>query len=359
MRSPRNLFIVGAGASNEAGLPTGVGLIGHIRQKLGFVVKDRQLVPDTGDLDILDIFQQREEMWEGIEKYLKASARIKDGSIYSKSIDSFLDLHQDDAHIQAAGKLAIGRAILEAEKNSHLFIERGSTEFKGADQLKDSWYFELTKNLADGVRKVEVERLFENIGFIVFNYDRCLEHFMFNALQQLYGIDEQRAANVMKTMTVVHPYGTIGDLDWQNRKSGMPFGFQGSRAAMELMISRIRTYTEQVADEKIPTTVKQLVTEADTIVFLGFSYHAENMRLLTVPDPGAAQRVFGTTKGISKADTEVVRDQIRNMIAGKSLKPAERANTSESMFLSNCTCSKLLQDYSRNLFISGTGRAGQ
>jgi hypothetical protein len=62
---------------------------------------------------------------------------------------------------------------------------------------------------------------------------------MFNALQRLYGIDADTAASIMKTLRIVHPYGTIADLLWQDEK-GMPFGFPANRAAMQLMASRSR-----------------------------------------------------------------------------------------------------------------------
>ncbi|MDR3409934.1 MAG: hypothetical protein P4L87_03150 [Formivibrio sp.] len=354
MRTPRNVFVVGAGASKEAGLPSGAELIDLIREKLGFRQRaDGQLIPESGDADILDIFQQRESTSEGFNNYLTAAARIRDGLLYSKSIDSFLDLHRDDPYIQLAGKLAIGKVILAEEQESRLFVNRDSSKFDESREFRSSWYFELAKNLVDGVKKAEIERIFSNIAFVVFNYDRCLEHFLFNALQMTYGIDKGRAAEVLSTLNIVHPYGTIGDLEWRDPAKGVPFGHPANRAIMEQLSGRIRTYNEQVADRTILEDVKRLVASADTIVFLGFSYHSENMQLLSPSVPGALERVFGTAKGISGPDIVVVQEQIRKLAAGKPLHPTGRPRDAEQVYLSDCSCGQFLRDFSRSLFVSG------
>jgi hypothetical protein len=230
-----------------------------------------------------------------------------------------------------------------------LFLESPAETFNVAE-LKSSWFFEFAKFLNDGVRKQEIGRLFEKVSFVVFNYDRCLEHFLFHAIRQLYGVTELEAADVMSRCRVIHPYGTIGELPWQT-KEGIPFGFRANRANMEYMARRIRTYTEQVHRDEILLELNDAVREADTVVFLGFSYHPENMKLLTLDKPGHTERVLGTAKSISASDIERIREQIRKMLAEKALQPSNVSSVgTEHLFIDDVTCSELLGRYSRTLF---------
>lgn len=352
MRNPNTLFIVGAGASAEAEMPTGRELIDIIARRLNFRFENNTLQAGEGDFDILDIFQQRTHTREGIMAFLQAAWRIRDGIIYSKSIDSFLDVHRDDGHIQLCGKLAIVKSILEAEQNSHLYIDDETGLFRDLPKLKDSWFFDFAKSLNDGVPRSEIDNIFEKVTFVIFNYDRCFEHFMFHALKSLYGVADAVAARVMRGLKVIHPYGSIGELPWQDPQ-GIPFGFRANRASMEFMAKRIRTYTEQVERRDTLEQLKSTVRDADTLVFLGFSYHPENMSLLSLDHPGMTERVFGTAKDISASDIDIIKNQIRGMVGNKSLNFPGRDFDSERLFINDTTAAKLLREYSRSLFVSG------
>jgi hypothetical protein len=352
MRNPNTLFVIGAGASAEAEMPTGKGLIDIIARRLNYRWEQGILQIGEGDPDILDILQQRTRTREGIVAFLEAAWRIRDGIIYSKSIDSFLDGHRDNERIQLCGKLAIVKSILEAEQNSYLHIDEKTGQFRDLPKLKNSWFFDFARNLNDGVARSEIDRIFEKVTFVNFNYDRCFEHFMFHALKSLYGLYDDTAVKVMSGLHVIHPYGSIGELPWQHR-DGIPFGFRANRANMEFMAKRIRTYTEQVEHSATLAALRRTVDEADTLVFLGFSYHPENMSLLSLDKPGMTERIFGTAKDISASDIDIIKDQIRKLVGNKSLNLPGRGAETEQLFIKDATAAKLLQEYSRSLFISG------
>jgi hypothetical protein len=343
------LFIVGAGASSEAGLPTGKGLIDIIATKLDFRITHGSLVQEFGDYDILDVFQQHTRTREGIQAYLEAAWRVRDGIIYSNSIDSFMDVHRDDPKIQLCGKLAIVKSILEAEQKSKLFIPRSQRYFSDLDELKKTWFFNFAKNINDGVRKTEIARIFDKVSFVVFNYDRCFEHFMFHALQSHYGISDVDAGAVMKTLKIIHPYGTIGDLPWQDKERGIPFGFFVNRVNMEFMASRIKTYSEQLESKDLLGAISGAIRLAHTLVFLGFSYHPENMKLLA-SESCTAEHVFGTAKDISASNIAVIVDQLRGFVSGNDQR---RLHPQEPIFIRDLACADLLQEYSRTLFFTG------
>jgi hypothetical protein len=50
-------------------------------------------------------------------------------------------------------------------------------------------------------------RFSTSVSFIVFNYDRCLEQFLFHALQKLYGLESQEAFAMLTDLRIIHPYG--------------------------------------------------------------------------------------------------------------------------------------------------------
>jgi hypothetical protein len=347
------LFIVGAGASAEVGLPTGEQLIRTAVQRLSFAMQGGTLDRNSGDLDILDMFQQYEHA-EGILNYIEASRRFREGVVFSKSIDAFLDVHADDEVMQRCGKLAIAKSIMEAELQSACALDEASRMFNDETQVKKSWLMALSRNLNEGIRKPEIHRVFGRVSFIVFNYDRCLEHYLFHQLRRLYGIEEDKSQEIMQSLRVIHPYGTIGDLPWQRGKDTVPFGWLANRAALEIAMPRIKTFTEQSMDAGILSAIHEEVRTARTIVFLGFSFHPENMRLLTPGCECNADQIYGTALGMPPGDVEIVQQTIRNL-AGKSLVrsksvPMGGTGIEEAIYLQAATCSDLIQNNPRSLF---------
>ncbi len=355
MRNPRTLFIVGAGASKEAGLPVAKELVEEIANRLDFRIEQGMLRPDFGDEDILDYFQQQVSAREEIKKFISAAALVRHGVVYSNSIDTFIDTHRDHRFVGLCAKLAIAKTILEAERQSKMYMGANSSAFADVGGLKDTWYFTLARHLNDGILRGEIDRIFEKVGFVIFNYDRCLEHFLYHALQHHFGIDEFEAAQIMSLLQVVHPYGTISDLPWQS-PSGIPFGFTTNRANLKQMISRIKTYTERVTEGHELARIRSMVREADTLVFLGFSYHRANMTLLKPEGECATERVFGTTRGIAAGDLDFVRELVRSLV-GKVLRKKREVGgglmDSEPLHLVDLTCDALLKEYSRSLFVAG------
>ena len=199
MRAAKTVFIVGAGASAEAGLPFGEMFLGELSSKLNFQIRDGSLVPGFGDEDILDAIQQYARDREGINGYLAAARRIREGPSFSKSIDTFLDAHRSDQRIQLLGKLAIAKTILEQEQSSCLSIPEGSRDFRDANEVTRSWYAELAKVLNDGISRDRVNSIFSKVSFIVFNYDRCVEYYLEQSIRRHYGLADHEVYSVLKS----------------------------------------------------------------------------------------------------------------------------------------------------------------
>ncbi|SFI32543.1 hypothetical protein SAMN05216525_107119 [Bradyrhizobium sp. Gha] len=94
----------------------------------------------------------------------------------------------------AVGKAAIVRSILFAERHSHIFVDQSGNKSLNLERLHSTWLVKFMQVLGPDRKVSDVARVFEDVSFIVFNYDRCVEHFMTYALQLLYGIGSQEAS---------------------------------------------------------------------------------------------------------------------------------------------------------------------
>jgi hypothetical protein len=92
------------------------------------------------------------------------------------------------------GKAAIVKSVLEAERGSKLYTKdsMGLRSFD-PDRLADTWLVKFMHMLTRGVPKESAHQIVEKAAFINFNYDRCLEWFLVNAIQKVYGLEERQA----------------------------------------------------------------------------------------------------------------------------------------------------------------------
>lgn len=306
------VFVVGAGASKEVGLPVGSGLAEKIGQaldiRLAHSYSDRAV---SGDKELYS--HLRHVFFKEIEEYQKAGWRIRDGIRLSHSIDDFLDIHRDDSRLNLVGKTAIVKSILEAERNSHLFNAGQNTEeIVRINSLDSTWFVKLMRMLGRSTSSLTARDALASLTFIVFNYDRCLEQFLVHALRRLYAITNADAFQIMKGIRIIHPYGFVDEIPDALGRGGTRFGGDPDRLSANYvqLSSKIRTYTEQVADEKLLTDIHEEVRKAECIVFLGFGYHKQNMQLLWPSEPMDNKFIFGTAYGMSAADVDVVSRQI-------------------------------------------------
>lgn len=335
----RTLFILGAGASHEAKLPIGSTLAHEISNKLDIRFEDGYRPVGSGDRGLYEqLYRGRREEAPLIQQ---ACWLIRDGIHLANSIDDFLDLHHDNAELVTVGKATIVKCILEAEKASSLFYDhrqpRASIDFP---KLHDTWFNKFMKMAGRGVRLGKAETVFDNLSFIVFNYDRCLEHFLLNALQRLYGMGERDAAPIAASVKIVHPYGSLAPLLTDTSPSGVRFGHK-ERDDYPSLATNIKTYTEQQTEGEELDQIRREIENAECIVFLGFGFLDQNMRLLTPAEKMQRKPVFATTFGMSDDDTALVVNQIKNMFT--STRPEQIRVTNK------CRCSDLFDNYSRSL----------
>jgi hypothetical protein len=332
----KTLFVVGAGASHEFKLPVGSELALQISTKLDVRFDDfGEKRRGAGDHALFE--QIRRTYPKEAVEYQKSGWVIRDGIVLANSIDDFLDLHRDDERTVRYGKVAIVKCVLEAEARSTLYADKSKREDINFRSVADTWLVKLMRMLGQGLPKAKRAELFDQCSFVVFNYDRCIEHFFINALQPMYNIEENEAADIVGKAKIVHPYGVAGKLPAQNKdRTGIDFGMTSGNCVE--LASNIRTYTDGVEASEI----KSMIAEAKCIVFLGFAFHGVNLRLLAEQKTLQTKQIYGTAYGISDNDVAIIEDELLRWFNTRSVMEG-RIN------LQQVTASKLFDDFSKSL----------
>jgi len=186
MFKSKTLFIVGAGASQEIDLPTNTQLKAVIAEKLDidlFGTLDRAA---AGDSEIARAIEEHAKRNNVDTNILVGDAwKIRDAMPQAISIDNFIHTHGTTPGIVLCGKLGIAQAILEAERDSKLIVgDEKTRQFDEIDYggIQKTWYSPFFQLLTENVRNEEVDSLFDQISIITFNYDRCIEHFLYHSI---------------------------------------------------------------------------------------------------------------------------------------------------------------------------------
>lgn len=343
----KTLFVIGAGAGVEIKMPTGAELKTTIAEKLslrfdlGKVLEGDRLIAQA----MRDYVEQEKLDNDELQAMVDAAWHIVDAMPQAMSIDHFIDAHRDNKALETAGKLAIVSSIIEAEGSSSLKFDEARPDRKMAfGNLLNSWLPPFFNVLTELLGRADVAKCFDNIGIINFNYDRCMEHYLFHALQNYYGIERTEAAEIVGTLSIYHPYGTVGELPWQARgaRPTVPFGAERTKELATLS-KGIRTFTQQVEEQKSVDIMHQRMVEAETVVFLGFAFHPQNMELINPHRRTETRRVFSTTRGISDSDLSIVEKRIKSVLR------ARNANHLQVNMKAGLTCVGLFGEYMRSL----------
>ena len=197
--------------------------------------------------------------------------------------------------------------------------------------------------MTENVKRSEIEGLFNNLEIINFNYDRCLEHYLPLSLSEYYGVSPDEIRRAMQGLKVHRPYGLCGKLPWMKGDgTSVAFG-EGSAEKLSAVVERIRTFTEQLEDGDELKAIKGAVSQADRIVFLGFAFHRQNIRVLAAPIQDHTE-IVATVVGISSSDQDVIEDEL-----AKAFEFDDPMNTQLRVTLAELTCNEFFKGYWRTL----------
>lgn len=317
MFKTKTVFIVGAGASFELGLPVGNDLKKIIAKKVNFWFEQNVRLT-SGDSKLVDAIRlhinKLNDPKLNINTFLGSGRDMALAMPQALSIDNYLHAHFDDHATVFIGKLAIAESILEAERKSAIYFGANPTGPKSIENLLNHWHNIFCQILTEGVQTNNLERIFDNVVMITFNYDRCIEHYLAIWLQNYFRLNQGEAQKIASRLQVIRPYGQVDFLDWQNPitgRQGVPYGSDVSPNYLIEIAKQIRTFTEQLEDKASSDAIGKALLESRRIVFLGFSFGEQNMRLLQIPRSGAVNRsVDGTSCGMSNQNMGIIRKVI-------------------------------------------------
>ena len=167
------------------------------------------------------------------------------------------------------GKAVIAAVLCRFETNETLF------------SYKDNWLRYIYNNL-----NTTFDDFGENkLSVVTFNYDRTVEHFLFQSLLYTYNKRTAACTEAMRQIPIIHLHGRLGNLAWQGpaaRSYGQPLDAEGFRACKE----GIKIIHEDITDgrDKDFLLAKNLMQSGKGIVFMGFGYYRINMDRLGIVD---------------------------------------------------------------------------
>lgn len=283
------LFVIGAGASRDFGFPTGAELASSIQNKVDVEFAETAGRAAAGPLSAAFLANTEPEVAKSAARALRA------GIGPGESIDQFLFRRRTRPEVRELGMLAIADIILEAERSSKLNefdLDDFDRSVGALRSNQNGWPAVLTDLLIGGRGPHEIdEGLFENVAFLIFNYDRCVEHLMFNHLHFRHDVPAEGAVAIIESIPTVHIFGVLGD----PFHSSVRFG--ASSVELASVAKRLQTYHEQIADAERQAAVAAVMSEAERVCFLGFGFLPANFERLFPSNTIGNRLLCGTSMG--------------------------------------------------------------
>ncbi len=317
----RTLFVTGAGASAEFGLPVGAQLAERLRIRLLGEI-DAAFSPTESILGLA--------MQSGLDgKYGDAARDLCGGLITARSVDRLMHSRSDRPLVAEIGKCGISLLLGEAERQSSLGQIVNYSNWHSVQEsltrCNSTWLASLFSYLHEGVRPCDSASIFQNCSFVTFNYDRCIQRYLYMAFTHILNLTSDESEALVSSIPIHHVYGSLGSIS-ENR-DGVPFGPEPYFARNS--ISKIRTFTEGTDDGTLEV-IRQCVADADLIVCLGFSFDDLNMRALFGGALSPDQRMFATTLNLPG----LVADSVQKRLA----------SARDQFHFSSTTCNALINN---------------
>jgi hypothetical protein len=295
------VLVLGAGASHPYGFPTG--------ERLKREICGTFSGPDTPAALLLCPQTGHHKFFEFREAFLRSG---------QPSIDAFLQYRPNFLEV---GKLAIAYCLIPYENELHLY--QMCDPDRGGD-----WYQYLSVKLDAPFEKFGENRL----SIITFNYDRSLEHYLLNALQNSHAQRPEEYAKALAKIPIIHVHGQLGRHPYPQPgcRQYSPH-LQDYRAASEAAAGITLLHEETSGSLE---QARQLLAAAERIGFLGFGYHSLNIERIAIDTAGVGSKsIVGTTRGLLGRERQDVQDRIAAAF-GSAMTPLDDGGDSLSLLRS-------------------------
>jgi len=334
------IFVVGAGAGYDFGMPMGGDLVEEIASLLA-------------NFDRGDMAYREGPFWDSIQIWLHANQRKLDGEIqsalgrlaraihFAKSIDTLINDAENDL-VRDFGKIAISTVLAKSERQVPFLFETGyrldalsdvRSSSKGpvveidtfksqkvrvsangeghqSRSFSQTWFTSFFRELRSGLTVQEFRTRLADTTIINFNYDRLLEYFLLLAVRQYDGVSFETAQNWLSDLNHIHPYGVLADVPrfaGDKTVSGVPVGMI-EKGMVAQAPSHIRTFDES-GDSGQRRAISWAIDQANRIVLLGYGYHRQNNDLLGLYDI-SNKKVWGTGLGLSEEKRAFIVEEL-------------------------------------------------
>ena len=210
---------------------------------------------------------------------------------------------------QDIGKKAIALTILAAESVKKLreIMDKGDLD----------WYSYLFRRLTDDiVNKNDYIRLGENnVSFITFNYDRSLEHFLYESLSNYFNrIPTEKIKEQLIKLRIIHVFGQVAGLEWQDLPSKIKYGRDVNLIDIQGLVKNIRIIYDEEKNPELKEA-QGLIRKAEHIFFLGFGYAKVNLELLKIPEIlNPQQNIYGTAYKLRPKEIEYIESIFSELV---------------------------------------------
>lgn len=287
----KTTFVIGAGASNEFGLPVGSQLASLIKSSTRTLRGDgvdRKFADSETVSIVLETFEPHER-----DHAILALDKIHQSIHTAVSIDALVHRF-NDPYVSRAAKAIIANLILRAERQCTLskdgwdqfasfpdaVFEQAHSTVRNPDYTRIGQFFRI---LTDNVR--EPRDIGKELSIICFNYDRCIQFYLMKTISEAYQIPRAEALEIVEGINIIHPYGSLGRLAVQGQdtlEDRIAFGAEVDHPIhYKDVVGSIRTYTEQITDSEVVSRIHDAMS-CNVLVFLGFGFNNQNLNLLRV-----------------------------------------------------------------------------
>lgn len=225
-----------------------------------------------------------------------------------KSIDAFLNIHKE---FKEFGKQLISEIIYH-------------TEFEGNLGIKENCFLQYL------FHSLSLDR-YSNYNVISFNYDRLFEAYFLQGLQNFYKLSKEDAITQLKKLNIHHVYGRLSNMPAENagtNRNLINYGYLQKtiplrnksinditfddqhrdifQAVWNDGINNLKLFDETTENKEL---LGETLRKSDQIVFLGCSYHKQNLDALWFDFSKSYddKLIIGTGYGLGKMEREKVK----------------------------------------------------
>jgi len=342
------IFILGAGSSHELDMPLGSDLkheIASLYSSHTFNIPEQMKNKQKLLGKALELIKIQDKL---PTDYFEEAINIISNSLpFAESIDNFIHNHQGDETIALCGKLGIALSIISAESDSLLVDDFNKLNSKPTTKLAETWFAKLMQKIVSGKHHEEaIKNSFRDILFINFNYDRCLERFIFLWLKNYFGWEDYIVQDICNALNVIRPYGSLGSLPWKNKQNAVAYGSQVNEHQLISISKRIKTFTEGVNSHQ-RDTIHSAILNSQKNIYLGFAFHPLNMELLKPNLSYVSRKPYstpslGTAYKMSTNDVKFIKHKLNTLGS-----PSPR--DSNMILHSELKCSQLFEEHNQEL----------